>query len=104
MLEAGSTIAGVIVAAVALTVSLLVCIATTVFFVAFGIVEDYLKWRSQETKVKLRLLAEQIPSTFAPSPSSTPRSRGLPTTSCSSSHTFEASQTERSTTTIRFLA
>jgi predicted PurR-regulated permease PerM len=38
----GSTIAGVVVAAVALTVSLPVCIATIVFFVAFRLLEDYL--------------------------------------------------------------
>lgn len=38
----GSTIAGVVVAAVALTVSLPVCIATIVFFVAFRLAEDYL--------------------------------------------------------------
>ncbi|MGA7055276.1 MAG: AI-2E family transporter [Mycobacterium sp.] len=38
----GSTIAGVVVAAVALTVSLPVCIATTVFFVVFRLLEDYL--------------------------------------------------------------
>jgi predicted PurR-regulated permease PerM len=38
----GSTIAGVVVAAVALTVSLPICIATIVFFVAFRFVEDYL--------------------------------------------------------------
>ena len=38
----GSTIAGVVVAAVALTVSLPVCIATIVFFVVFRLVEDYL--------------------------------------------------------------
>jgi predicted PurR-regulated permease PerM len=38
----GSTIAGVVVAAVALTVSLPVCIATTVFFVVFRLAEDYL--------------------------------------------------------------
>jgi predicted PurR-regulated permease PerM len=38
----GSTIAGVVVAAVALTVSLPVCIATTVFFVVFRLGEDYL--------------------------------------------------------------
>jgi len=37
----GSTIAGVVVAAVALTVSLPVCIATTVF-VVFRLAEDYL--------------------------------------------------------------
>jgi predicted PurR-regulated permease PerM len=38
----GSTIAGVVVAAVALTVSLPICIATIVFFVAFRLIEDYL--------------------------------------------------------------
>ena len=38
----GSTIAGVVVAAVALTVSLPVCIATIVFFVVFRLIEDYL--------------------------------------------------------------
>jgi predicted PurR-regulated permease PerM len=38
----GSTIAGVVVAAVALTVSLPICIATIVFFVAFRFLEDYL--------------------------------------------------------------
>ena len=38
----GSTIAGVVVAAVALTVSLPVCIATIVFFVVFRLFEDYL--------------------------------------------------------------
>ncbi|WP_264069341.1 AI-2E family transporter [Mycolicibacterium komossense] len=38
----GSTIAGVVVAAVALTVSLPVCLATIVFFVAFRLIEDYL--------------------------------------------------------------
>ena len=38
----GSTIAGVAVAAVALTVSLPVCIATIVFFVFFRLFEDYL--------------------------------------------------------------
>ena len=38
----GSTIAGVVVAAVALTVSPLVCVATVVFFVVFRFVEDYL--------------------------------------------------------------
>lgn len=38
----GSTIAGVVVAAVALTVSLPICIATTVFFVVFRLLEDYL--------------------------------------------------------------
>jgi predicted PurR-regulated permease PerM len=38
----GSTIAGVIVAAVALTVSFPVCIATIAFFVVFRLVEDYL--------------------------------------------------------------
>jgi predicted PurR-regulated permease PerM len=38
----GSTIAGVVVAAVALTVSLPVCIATVVFFVVFRLGEDYL--------------------------------------------------------------
>jgi len=37
----GSTIAGVGVAAVALTVSLPVCIATIVFFIAFRLIEDY---------------------------------------------------------------
>src|SRR6202790_592165 len=38
----GSTIAGVVVAAVALTVSLPVCVATIVVFVVFRLVEDYL--------------------------------------------------------------
>jgi predicted PurR-regulated permease PerM len=38
----GSTIAGVVVAAVALTVSLPLCIATVVFFVVFRLGEDYL--------------------------------------------------------------
>ena len=38
----GSTIAGIVVAAVALTVSLPVCIATVIFFVAFRLAEDYL--------------------------------------------------------------
>jgi predicted PurR-regulated permease PerM len=38
----GSTIAGVVVAAVALTVSLPVCVGTTVFFVVFRLAEDYL--------------------------------------------------------------
>ena len=38
----GSTIAGVVVAAVALTVSLPVCIETVVFFCAFRLLEDYL--------------------------------------------------------------
>lgn len=38
----GSTITGVVVAAVALTVSPPVCIATIVFFVAFRLGEDYL--------------------------------------------------------------
>ena len=38
----GSTIAGVVVAAVALTVSLPICIATTAFFVVFRLLEDYL--------------------------------------------------------------
>jgi predicted PurR-regulated permease PerM len=38
----GSTIAGVVVAAVALTVSPVVCIATIVFFIVFRFVEDYL--------------------------------------------------------------
>jgi predicted PurR-regulated permease PerM len=38
----GSTIAGVAVAAVALTISLPVCIATIAFFVVFRLVEDYL--------------------------------------------------------------
>lgn len=38
----GSTIAGVGVAAVALTVSLPVCLATIVFFVVFRLLEDYL--------------------------------------------------------------
>jgi predicted PurR-regulated permease PerM len=38
----GSTIAGVVVGAVALTVSLPVCIATIVFFVVFRLAEDYL--------------------------------------------------------------
>ena len=38
----GSTIAGVVVAAVALTVSLPVCIATIAFFIVFRLGEDYL--------------------------------------------------------------
>jgi predicted PurR-regulated permease PerM len=38
----GSTVAGIAVAAVALTVSLPVCILTIVFFVAFRLTEDYL--------------------------------------------------------------
>jgi len=38
----GSTIAGIVVAAVALTVSLPVCIATIIFFVVFRLVEDYI--------------------------------------------------------------
>ncbi|GAB7071485.1 AI-2E family transporter [Mycolicibacterium hodleri] len=38
----GSTIAGVVVAAVALTVSLPVCIATVTFFIVFRLLEDYL--------------------------------------------------------------
>ena len=38
----GSTIAGVVVVAVALAVSLPVCIATAVFFVVFRLAEDYL--------------------------------------------------------------
>lgn len=38
----GSTVAGVVVAAVALTVSLPVCLATIVFFVVFRLAEDYL--------------------------------------------------------------
>jgi predicted PurR-regulated permease PerM len=38
----GSTVAGVVVAAVALTVSFPICIATTVFFVVFRLLEDYL--------------------------------------------------------------
>lgn len=38
----GSTIAGVVVAAVALTVSLPVCISTAAFFVVFRALEDYL--------------------------------------------------------------
>jgi predicted PurR-regulated permease PerM len=38
----GSTIAGFVVAAVALTVSLPVCIGTIVFFVVFRLLEDYL--------------------------------------------------------------
>jgi predicted PurR-regulated permease PerM len=38
----GSTIAGIVVAAVALTVSLPVCVATVVFFVVFRLIEDYL--------------------------------------------------------------
>jgi predicted PurR-regulated permease PerM len=38
----GSTIAGVVVAAVALTVSPLVCIVTIVFFIVLRLVEDYL--------------------------------------------------------------
>ncbi len=37
----GSTLAGVIVAAVALTVSLPICIATIAFYVVFRLVEDY---------------------------------------------------------------
>ncbi|WP_395310068.1 AI-2E family transporter [Mycobacterium sp. AMU20-3851] len=37
----GSTIAGIIVAAVALTVSLPICIATIVFYVVFRLIEDY---------------------------------------------------------------
>jgi predicted PurR-regulated permease PerM len=38
----GSTIAGVVVAAVALTVSLPVCLSTAVFFIVFRALEDYL--------------------------------------------------------------
>ncbi len=38
----GSTIAGVVVAGVALTVSLPICIATIVFFVVFRLLEDYI--------------------------------------------------------------
>ncbi|MGC1154126.1 AI-2E family transporter [Mycobacterium sp.] len=38
----GSTIAGVVIAAVALTVSLPVCIATIAFFIVFRLLEDYL--------------------------------------------------------------
>jgi predicted PurR-regulated permease PerM len=38
----GSTIAGVVVSAVALTVSLPVCIATAAFFITFRLAEDYL--------------------------------------------------------------
>ena len=38
----GSTIAGVVVAAAALTVSLPVCIATVIFFIVFRLGEDYL--------------------------------------------------------------
>ena len=38
----GSTIAGVVVAAVALTVSVPVCIATIAFFIVFRLLEDYL--------------------------------------------------------------
>ncbi|MGO9067597.1 AI-2E family transporter [Mycobacterium sp.] len=38
----GSTIAGVVSAAVALTVSLPVCIATAAFFIVFRLLEDYL--------------------------------------------------------------
>jgi predicted PurR-regulated permease PerM len=38
----GSTVAGVVVALVALTVSLPVCVATIAFFVAFRLGEDYL--------------------------------------------------------------
>lgn len=38
----GSTIAGIAVAAVALTVSVPICVATVVFFVAFRLGEDYL--------------------------------------------------------------
>jgi predicted PurR-regulated permease PerM len=38
----GSTIAGIVVAAVALTVSLPICIATVIFFVIFRLAEDYL--------------------------------------------------------------
>lgn len=37
----GSTIAGVVVAAVALTASLPMCIGTAVFFVVFRLAEDY---------------------------------------------------------------
>jgi predicted PurR-regulated permease PerM len=38
----GSTVAGIIVAAVALTVSLPVCIATVAFFIVYRLAEDYL--------------------------------------------------------------
>jgi predicted PurR-regulated permease PerM len=38
----GSTIAGIVTAAVALTVSLPVCIATVAFFIVFRLLEDYL--------------------------------------------------------------
>ncbi|MEV3965083.1 AI-2E family transporter [Nocardia sp. NPDC050193] len=38
----GSTIAGIAVAAVALTVSVPVCVITVIFFVAFRLAEDYL--------------------------------------------------------------
>lgn len=38
----GSTIAGIVVGAVALTVSIPVCLATIVFYIAFQMVEDYL--------------------------------------------------------------
>lgn len=38
----GSTIAGVVIAAVALTVSFPVCIATIAFFIVFRLLEDYL--------------------------------------------------------------
>jgi predicted PurR-regulated permease PerM len=38
----GSTIAGVVVAAVALTVSIPVCVATAIFFIVFRLGEDYL--------------------------------------------------------------
>ncbi len=37
----GSTIAGIVVGAVALTVSIPVCLATIVFYIAFQMVEDY---------------------------------------------------------------
>jgi len=37
----GSTVAGIVVAAVALTVSLPVCLATIAFFIAFRLFEDY---------------------------------------------------------------
>jgi predicted PurR-regulated permease PerM len=38
----GSTIAGIVIAIVALTISLPVCIATIVFFVVYRLIEDYL--------------------------------------------------------------
>lgn len=38
----GSTIAGIVVGAVALTVSIPVCLATIVFYIAFQLIEDYL--------------------------------------------------------------